>query len=903
MTRRRIATLLAALFLIAMTLPLTVSAAVPVANDDSDTIFEDSGADVIDVLGNDTSDVPNLIVSAVTQPAGGTASFTDTNVTYTPDPNFHGNDTFTYTDTNDDGDSSPATVTVHVTSVDDAPVANDDSDSTNEGQAVDIDVLANDTDIDTPHGSLTINPGSVSNPPHGSASVVAGKIRYTPDLNYSGTDSFTYRADDGPLLSSPATVDVTIAAVDDAPVANDDTDTTAEDTADNIDVLANDTDVDDAHSSLTISSLSNPPHGTATISGNQVHYVPDANYHGADSFTYKANDGTLLSNTATVDITVTSVNDFPTAVDDFVTIDEDDTPTLISVRSNDTDADGDTLSVTGVTQGGKGAVSFTSTGVTYVPTHDANGSDTFTYTISDGHGGTDVGTVHVTIDPVNDAPIAFADAVTTPEDTATDIDVLANDTDVDNDSLTITDPGTPSHGTSSVVSGKIRYTPGLDYDGGDTLTYTVSDGHGGSDTAVVTITVSAVDDAPVAVDDAYTVPEDRTTPQPLNVLLDDSDVDGPAINIVSTSVPTKGTVVIVHGSGLTPDSLTYKPFHNAFGADAFTYLITDGTLTATGNVTIDIGGSNDPPIAGNDVFNVPEGAGPTPLTVLANDSDPDGNDLQIISKTNPSHGTVTITGAGTGIAYNPSGNYHGTDTFTYKLSDGNGGTDTATVLVTVVKDTTKPTVTTPYQQFLVQTVASTTTKARITWTGADGGSGLSKYQLQVSVNGGTFTTVTLTHATSTTYDKNLTTGKTYRFRVRATDKEGNTSGYLYTGTFKAVRYSEATSAITYIGSWSVTTTSRAFNGATRHATAPSNRAIYTFTSTDVGWIATRYTSSGKAEILIDGVLITTIDLDTTSTKYRQLVYHKHFSTSGLHTIEIHPVGDGRVDIDGFVVLH
>jgi large repetitive protein len=897
MTRRRIATLLAALFLIAMTMPLTVSAAVPVANDDSDTMAEDGAPDVIPVLDNDTTDAGPIVVTIDSPPSSGSATTNGTTVTYTPDPNFHGDDSFTYIGTNDDGPSAPATVAVHVTSVDDAPVANDDSDSTNEGQSVDIDVLANDTDIDS--GSLTINPGSVSDPPHGSAFVVAGKIRYTPNLNYNGTDSFTYRADDGPLLSNAATVVVTIAAVDDAPVANNDTDTTAEDTADDIDVLANDTDVDDVHSSLTISSLSNPPHGTATIVAGKVHYVPNANYHGADSFTYKANDGTLLSNTATVSITVTSVNDSPTAVDDFVTVDEDDTPTLITVRSNDTDPDGDTLSVTGVTQGGKGAVTFTSTGVTYVPTHDLNGTDTFNYTISDGHGGTDVGTVHVTISPVNDAPIAVADAVTTPEDTATDIDVLANDTDVDNDSLTISDPGTPVHGTASVVGGKVRYTPGQDYDGSDTLTYTVSDGHGGSDTAAVTITVSAVDDAPVAVDDSYVVTEDATLAAPLNVLVNDTDVDSSPVTIITNTAAAKGTAAIVSG-GM---SMTYKPFHNAFGIDTFTYTITDGTLTSTATVTVDIGGTNDPPIAGNDNLSVAEGAGATVLDVLANDSDPDGNTLQIITRTSGAHGVVTITGPGTGLTYNPTGNYHGTDTFTYTLSDGNGGTDTATVRVTVIQDATAPTVTTPYQQFILQTAGSSTTKIRVTWSGADSGSGLSKYQLQVSVNGGSFSSVTPAHATSTTYDKNLTSGKTYRFRVRAYDKEGNVSAFSYTGTFKTARYPETTTAITYIGSWPTTKSSKAFGGTTRSATATSKRAIFTFTSTDVGWIATRYTSSGKAQVLIDGVLITTIDLDTTSTKYRQLVYHKHFSTPGLHTIEIHPLGDGRVDIDGFVVLH
>ncbi len=190
----------------------------------------------------------------------------------------------------------------------------------------------------------------------------------------------------------------------------------------------------------------------------------------------------------------------------------------------------------------------------------------------------------------------------------------------------------------------------------------------------------------------------------------------------------------------------------------------------------------------------------------------------------------------------------------------------------------------------------------IAWGATDAGSGVASYKLQVSTNGGAYKTVTLPHATTKSIDRVLTTNDHYRFRVRATDKEGNVSSYKYGPTLTPARASQESGNVVYVGSWGKKSTTKALNGSTRYATSNTRSATYSFTGYDVGLIVSRYTSSGKAQILVDGVLIKTVDLDTTSTAYRRLVFARHFSVSGPHTLQVRPVGDGRVDIDGFVVL-
>jgi Bacterial Ig domain len=162
------------------------------------------------------------------------------------------------------------------------------------------------------------------------------------------------------------------------------------------------------------------------------------------------------------------------------------------VLANDTDVDGDTLTVTGDTDGDDGTVSCTTAGVcTYTPDANFNGPDDFTYTISDGNGGSDTATVNVTVTPVNDPPNAVNNNLTTPEDTPGNVNVLTNDTDVDGDTLTVTGDTDGDDGSVSCTAGGVcTYTPDPGFTGDDEFTYTIGDGNGGSDTATVDVTVT-----------------------------------------------------------------------------------------------------------------------------------------------------------------------------------------------------------------------------------------------------------------------------------------------------------------------------------------------------------------------------------------------------------------------------
>jgi VCBS repeat-containing protein len=236
-----------------------------------------------------------------------------------------------------------ATVSITITPVNDAPIAVDDTATTPEDTAVVLNLVANDSDVD----SSTLSIVSLSAPLHGSAVLNAdGTVTYTPDANYFGTDSFTYRSNDGQTDSANvATVSITITPVNDAPIAVDDTATTPEDTLVVLDLLANDSDADS--STLSVVSLSAPLHGSAVLNADgTVSYTPDANYFGTDSFTYRTNDGqTDSANVATVSITITPLNDAPIAIDDTATTPED-TAVVLNLVANDSDVDSSTLSTT-----------------------------------------------------------------------------------------------------------------------------------------------------------------------------------------------------------------------------------------------------------------------------------------------------------------------------------------------------------------------------------------------------------------------------------------------------------------------------------------------------------------------------------------------------------------------------
>ena len=225
-----------------------------------------------------------------------------------------------------------------------------------------------------------------------------------------------------------------------------------------------------------------------------VNYTPNGDYSGPDSFTFKTNDGDKDSTTATVSITVNAVNDAPIAVSQTVTTNED---TATAVTLSATDVDSPTLTYA-LGSPSHGTLSGTAPNLTYTPGTDFNGNDSFIFTANDGTLTSNVATVSITVNAANDAPVAHADSVTTNEDSAVTFAVLANDTDVDGDSLAVTGATNGAHGTTTAnADNTISYTPGANYFGPDTFTYTVSDGHGGTATGTVTVTVQSVNDAPV----------------------------------------------------------------------------------------------------------------------------------------------------------------------------------------------------------------------------------------------------------------------------------------------------------------------------------------------------------------------------------------------------------------------
>ncbi len=696
----------------------------PDAKDDSYTLAEDTKSFTTSVLANDTDGNGDPVAtSLVTGPAHGTLTASSSgHFVYHPAANYNGPDSFTYKVSDGRGGTDTATVTLTVTSVNDPPVAAADSATTAEDTPVVIDVLANDSDLQggAPNENNTpLSTQIVSGPNHGTLALNPDRTyTYTPDADYNGTDTFSYRAADSlGGLSNVVSVVITVTSVNDPPVANDDTGTVAEDGVLNgSSVLGNDTDHKGAPSEnnlpLTAQLVGDVSHGTLVLNANGTYtYTPAADYNGTDSFTYQTVDSLGgVSNTATVNITVTSVNDAPVAAADSATTNED-TPVIIDVLANDSDLHGGApnenntpLSTQIVGGPAHGTLTLNPDGTyTYTPNADYNGSDSFTYRAVDKLGGVSgTATVSITVNSVNDPPVANDDTGTVVEDGVLNgSSVLGNDTDHKgapseyNLPLTAQLVGDVGHGTLVLnANGTYTYTPDADYNGTDSFTYNAVDSLGGvSNTATVTLTVTSVNDPPVANDDTGTVVEDGAL-SGASVLANDSDLHGGAP--LENNIPLTAQLVggVSHGTlVLNADgTYTYTPAADYNGTDSFTYHAVDGLggVSNTATVTITVTSVNDAPIASNDTGTVAEDGVFIGASVLANDSDlhggaPSENNLPLTAQlvADVAHGTLAFNGDGT-YTYTPDADYNGTDTFTYNAIDSLGGaSNTATVTITV----------------------------------------------------------------------------------------------------------------------------------------------------------------------------------------------------------------------------
>jgi large repetitive protein len=668
----------------------------PVAVNDTKTVAEDDPATTINVLANDTDiDGGTKTVASVTQPTNGTVAITNggNDLTYKPNGNYCNGgsptDNFTYTLNG----GSTATVAVTVTCVNDAPVANNDSATTNEDTAKDIAVLANDTD---PEGN-TLSVSSFTQPSNGTVTQNAdGTLKYTPNADFNGSDSFTYKAKDASLDSNSATVSLTVTSVNDAPVAKADAKTTDEDTPLTFpasDLVSNDDKgaANENGQSLTVTEVSGATHGTVSLGADgNITFTPDANFNGAASFDYRVCDNGSPSQcsvqTATVNVTVNAVNDAPVAVNDSKTTNED-TATDINVVANDTDEEGDTLSVSSFTQPSNGTVTQNADGtLKYTPNNNYNGPDSFTYKANDGSLDSNVATVSITVNAVNDAPVADDQSVTTDEDTAKAVTLGASD--VEGDALSYSIVSGPAHGTLSGTGATRTYIPAADYNGPDSFTFKANDGTDDSNVATVSITVNAVNDAPVAVDDTATTDEDTPVDIAANELLA-NDSTGPA-NESGQTLTIKSVSNGQHGQAtLNNDgSVTFTPDADFFGEASFDYTVCDdGTpqkcYEGTATVKVTVNAVNDAPVAVNDTATTDEDT-PKNINVIANDTDVDNTnaELSVSSFTQPAHGQVSQNADGT-LKYTPAADYNGPDSFTYKAKDASLDSNSATVSITV----------------------------------------------------------------------------------------------------------------------------------------------------------------------------------------------------------------------------
>lgn len=670
------------------------------------------------VLANDSDPNAGDTLTAllvVTTSNGSLSLNADGSFTYTPNANFNGMDTFQYRARDQGGLlSNVATATITVTPVNDPPVAANDGYSTDENVPLTIampGVLGNDGDID---GPFPLNAVIQSSPASGSLTLnLNGSFTYTPNAGFNGIDTFTYRARDGALaLSNTATVTITVGPVNDPPLAVNDTFNVNEDATLTvgvpISVLVNDTDPDGPFP-LTAVLESNPANGSlSSFNANGTFiYVPNANFNGVDSFTYRARDGEgLLSQPATVTINVIGQPDAPVAVNDAYSTAEDTQLVIAApgVLANDTDIDGPMpVAALLVSTTSNGVLSLNINGsFTYTPNANFTGMDTFTYRCRDATNlqSANVATVTITVTPVNDPPVASNDSYSTPEDTALTITapgVLGNDTDIDGPTpLTAVLVATTTNGSLTLnANGSFTYTPNANYTGPDSFTYRARDAaNAESGIATVSITVTPVNDPPVAANDAFSTNED--VPLTINapgVLGNDTDIDGPTpLTAVIVSTTTNGSLTL-NANG----SFTYTPNSNYNGPDSFTYRARDGSGLDSNiaTVSLTVNPVNDAPVAVNDSYTVRniEVLTVPASGILANDTDIDGPlPLNALLVGNVGAGSLTLNSSG-GFTYTPPGPpFVGPVTFTYRARDGSNlqSANVATVTINVTPSNRPP---------------------------------------------------------------------------------------------------------------------------------------------------------------------------------------------------------------------
>ncbi len=687
----------------------------------------------------------------------GSASVVDGNVSYTPNENFNGSDSFTVQVT--DGTATDIiVVNVTVTAVNEAPEINQSEASvtTDEDTEGTTTLTATDTDGDVLSWSVS---SAASN---GLATVTGGNVTYTPNENFNGSDSFTVLLSDGEL-SDTIEVSVTVNELNDAPVIDQGATTiltTDEDEEQTLVLSASDVEND----SLNWSVSSAAANGFASVVDGTVTYQPAPDFNGTDAFVVMVSDGTD-SATIAVSVTVNAVNDLPeitssaitTATegveysyavlasdveDDTLTFslntapagmsisssgvitwtpadgisianvivavsdgsdsgsvtqsftiavtDVNDAPVITSVAPTSvilgeeytytpsaTDAENDSLTWS-LTQKPAGmTINVTTGAISWTPA-EAGSSGTVRLVANDGNSDSVAQTFVITVsEPDNEAPVigqGETDTLTIDEDTEGSTTLTATDANGDSLSWSVSSPA--SNGSAAVVGGNVTYTPNANFNGNDSFTVQVSDGSL-TDSIVVNVTVNAVNDLPVIAQGAgttLTTAENNST----GVTLSASDVDGDSLSWSISTAASDGSASVTAGN------VSYTPNAGFNGNDSFTVQVFDGTAPVSFVVNVEVTAMNDAPVIDQETASVStseDNQGTTALTA----TDIDSASLSWTVSVAASHGSAAVSDGN--VTYTPNENFNGSDSFTVQVSDGElSDSIVVSVTVTAVND-------------------------------------------------------------------------------------------------------------------------------------------------------------------------------------------------------------------------
>ena len=605
-----------------------------------------------------------------------------------------------------DDTSEVQTFTITIEAVNDGPIAENDLFTVNEDENLSGSVKSDngkgvDSDLDSDSdnftyslidgGSAILNGSLVLN--------VDGTFTYNPNADFFGDVTFTYQVCDDAIVSlsqkcDQATVTITIDQVSDNPLAVADDYFMKEDDVLNGGVFDNDEKLVDVP--VLIVANTNPSSGTLNMNSDGTFvYTPDGGFYGTISFTYTLRDVDGSESTASVTIVVDPLDYAPIANDDFAETDEE-IAVSGNLFTNDEDFINPPVLVISNTDPANGTVVVNVDGTfTYTPNADFYGTDTFEYTIEDVDGDQDTGIVTITVNPVNDTPIAVADSNTTDEDTGVSGNLMSNDKNLGDAEVNVVTNTNPANGTVVVQpDGSYSYIPNDNFNSVDSFTYTIEDEDGEQSISIVTITVNSVNDVPVAIDDVNSTDEDTAVLG--NVLTNDTDLDDDELTVVELNgsssslgvdiIMSEGGILRLNADGVyefNPNGEYDYLNEGEVVQESFTYVMTDGTANSNeATVIITIIGVNDAPVAIDDQV-ISKDNEEIIISVLDNDSDVDEDELSLTVIAEPEFGFVVVNGDGSISYLADLGTYCNTDQFTYRICDPSGLCDEATVAIEI----------------------------------------------------------------------------------------------------------------------------------------------------------------------------------------------------------------------------